>query len=112
MPGLVTVELLNSQKGAADGIASLDGTGKVPIAQLPAGAVETYKGVYATSAALIVAYPTASIADYAWVTATTSYWYWNYALATPAWVDSVITLAAYTALSTAEKAAVPYSVVA
>lgn len=110
MAGLVTVELLDSEKGAINGIASLDGTGKIPVGQLPAGAIETYKGIYATSALLITAYPTALIADYAWVTATTSYWYWNYALGTPSWVNSVITLASYTALSATEKSAVPYNV--
>lgn len=69
-----------------------------------------YKGEFATSAALSTAYPTADLADYAYVTATSSYWYWNAALATPAWVNQQITETAYNALSAAEQAAVPYIV--
>jgi hypothetical protein len=65
----------------------LDATGVVPVSQLPPAGIETYKGEYATSAALITAYPTGLLADYAYVTATLSYWYWNAALGTPAWVD-------------------------
>jgi len=75
------------------------------VAKLP------YKGQFATSAALIAAYPDGSLADYAYVTATSSYWYWNAALGTPAWVNQQITETAYAALSTAEKAAVPYIVI-
>lgn len=96
----------------ANGLATLDGTGKIPAAQLPASAVETYKGKYATTAALTAAYVTASLADYAYVTETNSYWYWNEAIETPAWVNQQIAEAAYNDLDTTEKAAVPYIVVA
>lgn len=111
MASAVSLEYLNSQKGVANGIASLDGTGKIPVAQLPASAVETYKGEFATSAALIAAFPTGLTADYAYVTATSSYWYWNSGLATPAWVNQEITAVAYLALTAQAKARVPYIIV-
>lgn len=111
MSGIVSIELLDSEKGAVNGIASLDGTGKIPIAQLPTSAVETYKGIYATSAALILAYPVGVIADYAWVNAGLSFWYWNYALVVPAWVNQLITETAYNLLTSAQKGALPYIVV-
>lgn len=110
MASAVSYELLQSKLGNVNGIATLDGTGKLPISQLPPEAVETYKGQYATSAALISDYPTASLADYAYVTATSSYWYWNAALASPEWVNQQIAEAAYIALIAAEKAGVPYIV--
>lgn len=71
----------------------------------------TYKGEYADETALTTAYPTATLADYARVTATSTYWYWNAALATPAWVNQEISVTAYNALSAAEQAAVPYILV-
>lgn len=108
MASSISYEYLQSKLAAANGIATLDAGGKLPVSQLPTAAVETYKGEYATSAALITAHPTGALADYAYVTATLSYWYWNAALATPAWVNQQITEAAYNALSAAEQAAVPY----
>ncbi|MCX8074284.1 MAG: hypothetical protein N2749_01695 [Clostridia bacterium] len=110
MASALSYELFQSKQGVADGIATLDGTGKVPVSQLPAAAIETYKGEFATSEALTTAYPSASLADYAYVTATSSYWYWNDALGTPDWVNQQITESAYLALSVAERAAVPYIV--
>lgn len=111
MSGIVSIELLNSLKGANNGIASLDGSGKIPISQMPVTAIKTYKGIFATSAALITTYPTGAIADYAWVTATLSFWYWNYALTTPSWVNQVITPSAYNSLTTAQKGALPYIII-
>jgi hypothetical protein len=110
MASALSYELFVAKQGVADGIATLDSSGLVPVSQLPPSAIETYKGEYATSADLIIAYPTASLADYAYVTATLSYWYWNDALAIPAWVDQQITEVDYLALSVAERAAVPYIV--
>jgi len=111
MASAISYEFYSSKLGVANGLATLDGSGYIPVSQLPPSAVETYKGEYATSALLIAAYPLAVLADYAYVTATLSYWYWNAALGTPAWVNQEITEAAYIALSAAEKAAVPYIVV-
>lgn len=108
MASAISYEFLQNKLGAANGIATLDGTGKIPVSQLPIEAVETYKGEFATSAALVAAHPTGDLADYAYVTATNSYWYWNEALAIPAWVNQQITEAAYNALSAAEQYAVPY----
>ena len=110
MASSVSLELLNAKSGAANGLATLNGLGKVPASQLPTEAIETYKGEYATSALLIIAHATGSLADYAYVTATLSYWYWNKSLVVPAWVNQQITEAAYNLLSAAEKAAVPYIV--
>jgi len=111
MASSISYELFQAKQGVANGLATLDGSGLVLVSQLPAASIETYKGEYATSAALIAAYPTGLLADYAYVTATSSYWYWNAALATPAWVNQQITEAAYLLLSAAEQAAVPYIVV-
>ena len=111
MASALSYELFEAKQGVADGIATLDGTGKVPVAQLPDAAIETYKGEFATEVALVAAYPSASLADYAYVTATSTYWYWNDALGTPAWVDQQITEAAYLLLTAAEIAAVPYIVI-
>jgi len=110
MASALSYELFTAKQGVADGIATLDGTGKVPVSQLPDAAIETYKGEFATELALTTAYPTASLADYAYVTATSSYWYWNRALGTPAWVNQEISEADYLLLSAAEIAAVPYIV--
>ncbi|MDF2865373.1 MAG: hypothetical protein K0R72_182 [Clostridia bacterium] len=112
MASSVSYELLQSKQGTANGLATLDANSKLLVSQLPAEAVETYKGEYATSAALIAAHATGLLADYAYVTETNSYWYWNEALAIPAWVNQQITEAAYLLLSASEKAAVPYTVVA
>jgi len=110
MASAVSYELFQAKQGVANGLATLDGAGKIPVGQLPSGAIETYKGEYATSITLGTAYPSAALADYAYVTATSSYWYWNRALTVPAWVNQEITEAAYILLSTTEKAAVPYIV--
>jgi hypothetical protein len=110
MASALSYELFTAKQGVANGIATLDASGTVPVAQLPPAAIETYKGEYATEAALIALYPSASLADYAYVDATSSYWYWNAALGTPAWVNQQITEAAYLLLSPAEQAAVPYIV--
>lgn len=110
MASALSYEMFEAQKGAANGIATLDSSGLVPVSQLPPQAIETYKGEYADEAAIIAAYPSADLADYAWNVDTDSYWYWNQALGTPAWVNQQITEAAYNALSANEQNAVPYMV--
>lgn len=97
-------------KGKANGVATLDSDTKVPLSQMPSGTINTYKGQYAASSNLITAYPTAALGDYAYVTGSNSYWYWNAALATAAWVNQEINEAAYRALSSAAISAVPYIV--
>lgn len=111
MSSAISLEYLNSIKGAANGLASLDGTGKVPIAQIPGGAIETYKGEFADSTALTTAYPTGNLGDYAYVTADLAFYYWNSKLAVPAWVNQNITAANYALLTAAEKSAVPYIII-
>jgi len=71
---------------------------------------EIYLGQFATSAALIAAFPAASLANYAYVDETTSYWYWNANLTPAAWVNQQIPEAEYIALTASEKAGVPYIV--
>lgn len=111
MASAISLEYLQSIRGQANGLATLDAGGKLPVSQLPDSAIETYKGEYADQAALTAAYPTAILADYAYVTSTLSFWYWNARLAAPAWVNQQITAADYTALSAAEKSVVPYIIV-
>lgn len=110
MANAVSYELFQAKQGVANGIATLDATGKVPVSQLPAAVIETYKGEYADEAAIILAYPTASLADYAYNDDTSSYWYWNDAPTIAAWVNQQISEADYILLTAAEKAAVPYIV--
>lgn len=111
MASSISYEYLVSIEGVASGLATLDTGGKVPLSQLPNSVIETYKGEYATSVALIAAHPTANLADYAYVEGSSSYWYWNKKLAVPTWVNQQIAIAAYLLLSASEKAAVPYIIV-
>ena len=46
------------------------------------------KGVYATETALNTAIPTALAGEYALITFTNTYWFWDAVIVTPAWVDS------------------------
>lgn len=111
MASSVSYELLQAKQGAANGLATLDASAKLLAVQLPAEAIQVYKGEYATSAALIAAHVTGSLSDYAYVTETTSYWYWNAEITIPGWVNQQITEAAYALLSADEKAAVPYIII-
>lgn len=108
MAGIVSIELLDSMIGAPNGIAGLGPDGKIPLSELPGGAIETYKGEYATVALLTAAYPVGNLADYAFVDATPGFWYWNSKLAIPAWVNQFITVIAYLALTPLQQSAVPY----
>lgn len=74
-----------AKKGTVNGYAALDGTGKVPMAQLP-DVLNKNKGWYSTSAALITAFPSASSGDYAIVGATDTVWIWD-TDGTPSWKD-------------------------
>ena len=111
MSSSISYEYLNSIKGVANGLATLDGTGKVPMSQIPAGAVETFKGEYADLTALTTAYPTSNIGDYAYVTADLAFYYWNSKLAVPSWVNQNITAVNYALLTASEKSAVPYIII-
>ena len=111
MSSAISLEYLNSIEGVANGLATLDGTGKVPIAQIPSGAVETFKGEYADLTALTTAYPTANLGDYAYVTADLAFYYWNSKLSVPAWVNQNITVVNYALLTADEKSAIPYIII-
>ena len=116
MASSVSLEYLKSLEGAANGIATLDSAGTIPISQLPA-TTNIFEGVFADAASLEAAFPTANIADFAFVTATNSFWYWNAGLtstdtpAVPSWVNQNITDVAYLALSTTAQAMVPYIII-
>lgn len=69
-----------------------------------------YKGKFNTLATLQTNYPTAALADYAYINSSSSYWYWNSAVGISAWVNQQIAESAYLALSPSAKAAVPYIV--
>ncbi len=111
MSSAISLEYLNSIEGVANGLATLDGTGKILLTQLPEGAIETYKGEFATLLALQTDYDIANLADYAYVTEDLSFYYWNSKLATPAWVNQNITVTNYNLLSASEKSAVPYIII-
>lgn len=99
--GVLSYELYQSKLGVANGVATLDGSGLIPESQLPPGAVETWKGVFADATALTTAYPVGQAAWYAYNTATSSTWAWNFK--TNAWVNTNINETDYNALTAAAK---------
>jgi len=117
MANSVSYEYLQAIQGVPGGIATLDPNGEIPTTQLPDSAVSPFKGEYATEALLIAAYPTANLADYAYVYETTSFWFWNAGLLdsvgepAPAWVNQEIEETDYNALDAVEKSMVPYLVI-
>jgi len=111
MANAVSYEYLKSIQGAPNGIPTLDGDGNIPETQLPPSAVSPFKGQFADEAELIVEYPTAGIADFAYVDDTTSFWYWNIGLIIPAWVNQEIEEQDYLLLSGIAKSMVPYLIV-
>jgi len=110
MANAVSYEYLKSIQGVPGGIPTLDGDGNIPETQLPPSVVSPFKGQFADEAELIDDYPSAGIADYAFVDDTSSFWYWNAGLTVPAWVNQIIEEADYLLLSAAEKSMVPYIV--
>lgn len=111
MANAVSYEYLKSIQGTPNGIPTLDDNGEIPVTQLPSSASSPFKGEFADETALTTAYPTAELADYAYVDDTSSFWYWNPGLSTPAWVNQEIAEADYLLLSAAEISMVPYLVV-
>jgi len=112
MANAVSYEYLKSIQGVPNGISTLDNSGKVPVAQLPTTIVSPFKGQFTDETALTTAFPTANLADYAFVDDTGSFWYWNAGLgADAAWVNQEIEETDYLALSNLAKSMVPYLIV-
>ena len=117
MASALSLEYLQSIEGVANGLATLDSTGAVPLTQLPSSVIGLFKGQFADETSLETAFPTATIADFAFVTATNSFWYWNAGLSStdtpnaPAWVNQEITDANYLLLSSTAQAMVPYIII-
>ena len=111
MSSAVSYEYLKSREGVANGLATLDGTGKVPASQLPDDIINNWKGEFIDITALTTALPTAEIGDYAYLTTEKSFFYWNSKLLVPTWVDQKITVADYILLTDIEKSAVPYIII-
>jgi len=111
MANAVSHEYLKSIQGAPNGIPTLDGDGNIPEAQLPPSAVSPFKGQFADETELTDEYPTAGIADFAYVDDTSSFWYWNAGLTVPAWINQEIEEQDYLLLSDIAKSMVPYLVV-
>jgi len=113
----VSLEYLQSIQGAANGLATLDSTGAVPLSQLPPAIISPFKGEFADETSLETAFPVGTIAEYAYVDATNSFWYWNAGLTStdtpdaPAWVNQEITDTDYLALSATAQAMVPYIII-
>jgi hypothetical protein len=105
------VPMLQLSAGVANGLATLDAAGLVPESQLPTSVINPYKGEYADEATLIAAHPTGVLADYAYNDDTMSFWYWNAAVTIAAWVNQEITAVAYALLTADEKAVVPYIII-
>ncbi|MCL2215672.1 MAG: hypothetical protein FWB91_01500 [Defluviitaleaceae bacterium] len=110
MASAVSYEYLKAIKGAPNGIPGLDENGQIPTTQLPISSL-LFLGQYATEAELVEVYASAELANYAFVDETTSFWYWNAGLTTPAWVNQEITDEDYEQLSDIEKSMVPYLIV-
>ena len=111
MASAVSYEYLKSIQGAPNGIPTLDSGGEIPVAQLPSSVMSPFKGEFADEEELVLDYPTAELADYAYVDDTSSFWYWNPGLSVPAWVNQEIAEADYLLLTPAEMSMVPYIVV-
>lgn len=112
MASSISLEYLRSIEGAANGLATLDGTGKVPVAQLPAVAIASpYKGSYADYVTLATAIPTGERADYAYVEDEEVFYYWNEELGSPSWIPQTIDTTTYDLLTAVQKAQVPYIII-
>ena len=115
MASAVSFEYLKAIQGVPHGIPNLDDNGEIPITQLP-DVVSLFKGQFADVAALRIAVPTATIASFAFVDATGSYWYWNPELLdtdsdpAPDWVNQEISEEDYLELTALEKSVVQYLV--
>ncbi|MCL2839203.1 MAG: hypothetical protein FWE05_00390 [Defluviitaleaceae bacterium] len=117
MASAISLEYLKSIEGTPNGLATLDSSGLVPVSLLPPSVISHFKGQFATAASLESAVSTGTMADYAYVTATNSFWYWNAGLtssdtpSSPGWVNQNITDTAYLALSVTAQAMIPYIIV-
>ena len=110
MASAVSYEYLKAIIGIPGGIPELDENGEIPSGQLPLS-VLLFLGRYATEAALIAAYDEATIANFAYVDETASFWYWNAASTIEAWVNQEISDEDYELLTDEEKSLVPYLIV-
>jgi hypothetical protein len=118
MASAVSYEFLKALKGAPGGLATLNDDGKVPDYQLP-NFDPLFVGTFADEGALTAAFPVSSIAHFAFVTDTATFWYWNPRIPTGtpdnptfgAWVNQEINEADYLSLTADEKSMVPYLVV-
>jgi len=111
MANAVSYEYLKSIQGVPGGIPTLDDNGEIPVSQLPSEYASPFKGQYPDEAELIGEYPTAQLADYAFVDDTSSFWFWNPGLDVPAWVNQEIEETDYIALTALEQSMVPYLVI-
>ena len=112
----VSYEYLKSIQGVPNGIPVLDENGEIPAVQLP-DIVALFKGRFADEATLKTEFPTAGIANYAFVDDTSSFWYWNPELLdssndpAPDWVNQEISEEDYLALTAIQRSVVPYLVI-
>ena len=114
MASAISLEYLQSIQSQPGGLATLTPSGDtypgtVPENQLPPNAKSPFKGSFADSANLETAYPTGSMADFAYVTADLAFYYWDDISAS--WVNQNITASAYAALSASEKSVVPWIII-
>jgi len=112
----VSYEYLKSIQGVPNGIPVLDENGEIPVTQFP-DIITLFKGRFVDETALKTAFPTASIACYAFVDDTESFWYWNPELLDsggepdPDWVNQEINEEDYLDLTALQKSVVPYLVI-
>jgi hypothetical protein len=111
MAGILSLEFYQGQRNTANGYAGLDGGGMIDTSQLPASTVNPFKGTFATDQDLETAHATGSLADYAYVTATNSFWYWDINASTPGWMNQHISSATYSAMTPAEQGCIQWIII-
>jgi hypothetical protein len=110
MASSITLEYLESIKGAPNGLSTLDASGKIPASEIPA-ITHAFVGNYTAIADLQTAYSTADYGMYGYISGIK--YFYNAALTTPGWTSVEVTATAYNAMTAAERAGMPeWSIVA
>lgn len=101
MNDFISLRYLLSLIGSANGVAALDASGKLSESVLPPAAFGAFLGDFADLTSLQTAHPNASTGQYGTISGTK--YYWNAAMSPPGFTSVEITIAAYNALTDAQK---------
>ena len=105
MSSAISYEFYKSQAGVANGYATLDSTGTIPVSQLPTN-MDLFQGEFTASADLIAAVPAGQMAWFAYVTDTLSFWYWD--TVSEAWENQMVLDTTYLGMTAEEQSVVPW----